>query len=116
MGHYSKHARLSAGLIQGDRWQIDRTATIRFWSGAAAGCLLTNISRKGYRMRCRAPLISAQTIWLEMNGCDPLHSKVIWSEDEIAGCGFLTPLAEAIYSKVIRSSIGPDRLGDDIYI
>lgn len=116
MGRYSKHGGLHAGMIQADRWQIDRASEIRFWSGAVADCLVTNISRFGFRMKCDVSVTPGQTVWLEMDAADPLLATVIWSEPNTAGCQFAVPLGEAVYSEIILGSPGPDRLDGEIYI
>lgn len=116
MGRYNRHVRLHADMIQADRWQINRSASIRFWSSAAIECVMINVSRFGCRVHVAEPLAANQTIWLELDGCDPLHAKVIWSENCFAGCQFDTPLSEAAYAGIISASLGPDRFGDEIYI
>ncbi len=116
MEHDSKKIRLDAKLVQADRWQIGRIATIRLLSGVAAECMISNISLNGFRMHCPAPVVPGQTLWLEMGNGDPLRSKVIWSDDEIAGCEFINPVGRAMYSEIILRAIGPDRLGEEVYI
>jgi hypothetical protein len=116
MGRYNKHVGLHAGMIQADRWQLNQGAVVRFWSGVTADCLVINVSRFGFRVQVPKPLIANQTIWLELEGCEPLHSKVIWSEADFAGCQFVMPLGDAVYGDIILFSSGPDRLGDEIYI
>jgi hypothetical protein len=69
---------------------------------------VTNISLTGVKIRVLVPLEVGALVWMRLPNLDPVYAKVIWAEDNEAGCEFLQPLHPAIFSVVAYTCTGKE--------
>lgn len=79
--------------------------------GAAWGqALLCDISATGFRLASLSFAPAGHSLWLRLEGMDPLPAKIRWKSDASAGCEFLYPLGAETLSEIREFASSTQRL------
>ncbi len=99
---------IHALLWHGDRslrTLLQRRTTLRDAEGKPTDVVLENLSLTGFRMSSTEPLASGQSIMIGLEGVGVRSAKVVWVDDDVAGCEFDHPITDAEMDGTIHANV-----------
>jgi hypothetical protein len=93
--------------IQPDRRRTNRTAlrltaTMRDGRRSRVRARVIDISTHGCRIECSSTIADDSWIWLSIAGLETQYCRVAWHCQEFIGLEFATPLAEAVFERLVQ--------------
>ncbi len=64
---------------------------------------IVNISEHGFRAICTRPSDLGDSVSLMIGANGPLAAHVVWTDDNMIGCEFVTPLKRSVLAAIIES-------------
>ena len=68
--------------------------------------VILNLSETGVRFQTAMLIKVGETIWIELPGSQPYEACIIWSEGDVYGCEFSSPISKATVSAVLLIAPG----------
>ena len=92
---------------QQDRRRANRaalrlSATMREAGRGRVGVRVIDMSTHGCRVEVTTGISAETWIWLSIAGLETQYCRVIWRHQEFAGLEFATPLADAVFERLLQ--------------
>lgn len=85
-----------------NRAALRLSATVRDGGRSRVKVRIIDMSTHGCRIECPAPVADDSWIWLGIAGLESQYCRVVWHCHEFVGLEFATPLAEAVFGRLLR--------------
>lgn len=95
-----------AAQTQPDRRRVERlalrlTATMRDSRSSRVRARVIDMSTRGCRIECTAPVEDDSWVWLSIAGLENQYCRVAWHCEEFIGLEFERPLSDAVFEKLL---------------
>ena len=95
-----------AAQTQPDRRRVERlalrlTATMRDARSSRVRARVIDMSTRGCRIECTAPVEDDSWVWLSIAGLENQYCRVAWHCEEFIGLEFERPLSDAVFEKLL---------------
>ena len=88
-------------LFQRD--EVSIPGEVRERGGGKQKVSVIDLSQSGFRMHCVFLIPDDRTIFLTMQGLEPMEARIAWHHDDYYGCEFKRRLHQAVYDHIIRT-------------
>lgn len=92
-----------------ERLDVKMKAALRAAGAAKFEIDVHDISIVGYRFNSVSKLNVGDRVWLTIPGMGGLESTVVWRENYLFGCEFMSPLHMAVFDHVLKQFGKPKR-------
>lgn len=94
-------------IDQPDRRRSNRaalrlSATMREAGRGRVGVRVIDMSTHGCRVEATSAISAETWIWLSIAGLETQYCRVVWRHQEFAGLEFATPLADAVFDRLLQ--------------
>lgn len=85
-----------------DRAALRLSATMREAGRGRVGVRVIDMSTHGCRVEATSNISADTWVWLSIAGLETQYCRVVWRCQEFAGLEFATPLADAVYERLLH--------------